>query len=67
MNVRAKLIDAGEKNLRQYGYPECGADNILTDRIYRAFFASMLRDNLGKAGAAVDAEINALLSQAEAA
>jgi hypothetical protein len=67
MNVRAKLIDAGVKNLRQYGYPECDADNILTDRIYSAFFASMLRDNLGKAGASVDAEINALLSQAEAA
>jgi hypothetical protein len=64
--VRAKLIAAGVKNLRAYGYPECNADNILTDRIYRAFFASMLRDNLGKAGAAVDAEINALLTQTEA-
>jgi len=52
------LIYAGVKNLREFGYQKCDAENILTDRIYSAFFASMLKDNLGKG---CDTEIKALL------
>ena len=64
--MKDKLIAAGVKNLHAYGYPHCNKQNILTDEIYRAFFASMLKDNMGKAGAAVDAAIGALLKQCEA-
>lgn len=63
-DVRQKLIAAGVKNLKAFGYPEVTADNILTDSIYKAFFASMLKDNLGKAGASVDAVIEGLLTEA---
>jgi hypothetical protein len=66
MMIERKLIEAGVKNLRAYGYPECDKDNILTDRIYSAFFASMLKDNKGKAGDAVDAVIDSLLAKADA-
>ena len=45
--IREKLIAAGVKNLRAYGYPNCNKDNILTDEIYKAFFSSMLKDNKG--------------------
>ena len=58
-----KLIAAGVKNLHAYGYPHCNKDNILTDDIYRALFASMLKYNKGKAGAAVDKAIDALLEK----
>lgn len=57
MMVREKLIAAGVRNLKEYGYPNVDTDNILTDPIYSAFFASMLADNLGHG---VDAEIKAL-------
>ena len=36
------LIDAGVKNLKEYGYPCVNKENIVTDLIYGAFFKSML-------------------------
>jgi hypothetical protein len=63
--MEEKLIAAGVKNLRAYGYPQCDKANILTDQIYRAFFVSMLKDNKGKAGAAVDKAIDNLLARCE--
>jgi hypothetical protein len=59
--LRKQLIDAGVKNLREFGYPSCNADQILTDPIFSAFFESMLKDNLGN-GEQYDREINALLN-----
>lgn len=58
--IRDKLIAAGVRNLREFGYPHVTADNLLTDEVYSAFFASMLRDNKGNG---VDTEIDALLSE----
>ncbi len=60
-----KLIDAGVKNMHAYGYPQCNKDNILTDEIYSAFFASMLKDNKGKAGSEVDKAIDSLLAKCD--
>lgn len=60
-NYRAGLIDAGVKNLKAYGYPEVDAENILTDRIYSAFFKSMLNDNNGH-GREIDKAIDGLLA-----
>lgn len=60
--MRDKLIKAGVRNLRQYGYEGVDEANILTDEIYSAFFKSMLLDNLDKGA---DAEINALLAEIE--
>jgi len=59
--IAIKLIDAGVKNLKAYGYPDCNKDNILTDQIYSAFFESMLNDNKGN-GRDIDAAINELLA-----
>lgn len=61
--VRKKLIQAGIRNLKEYGYPDVDSENIITDMIYSAFFSSMLKDNLGFAGQSVDAEINGLLHE----
>jgi hypothetical protein len=58
--MKDKLISAGVKNLHAYGYPECNKDNILTDQIYKAFFASMLKDNKGN-GKDIDKAIDELL------
>ena len=58
--MKDKLISAGVKNLHAYGYPEFNKDNILTDQIYKAFFASMLKDNKGN-GKDIDKAIDELL------
>lgn len=64
-NIRTRLLEAGVRNLKEFGYPEVNTENILTDMIYVGFFQSMLNDNLGKAGKEVDGEINKLLSDIE--
>lgn len=61
--VQTTLITTGVSNLREFGYPACNADNILTDRIYMAFFRSMLEDNLGKG---YDTDIRALIAECDA-
>ncbi len=58
LNVREALINAGVKNLKEYGYPDVNSDNILTDEVFSAFFLEMLNDNLGQG---YDREINALI------
>lgn len=60
--IREHLLKAGVKNLKEFGYPEVTTDTILTDEIYKAFFKSMLEDNLGN-GKQVDEVINQLLSE----
>jgi hypothetical protein len=60
VSVRDRLISAGVKNLKEFGYPGCTKDNILTDYVYKRFFISMLKDNLGKGA---DTEINQLLKE----
>lgn len=62
MSIENKLIAAGVRNLRTYGYPECNESNILTDRIYSAFFESMLKDNKGNVDS-IDAAIDRLLQK----
>ena len=57
---RDGLIWAGVRNLHEFGYPKCDTRNILTDDIYKMFFVSMLKDNLGKGA---DRDINALLRE----
>lgn len=44
-----KIIAAGVRNLREFGYPDCDEGNIWTDRIYSRFFDSMLKDHPGNA------------------
>lgn len=60
--IRRKLIEAGVKNLREFGYPDCDNKNILTDTIFKQFFKGMLEDNKGKS-ALVDQEIDKLLKE----
>lgn len=63
--IREKLIAAGVRNLKEFGYPGVNAGNILTDRIFSAFFLSMLEENKGRAYS-VDKEIDALISEIKA-
>lgn len=59
--MKDKLIANGVKNLRDFGYPECNKENILTDQIYKAFFVSMLKGNKGH-GKEIDKAIDELLA-----
>lgn len=54
------LIKAGVRTLQEFGYEHCTAENIMTDEVYRQFFRSMLKDNLGQG---YDAQINTLLER----
>lgn len=58
--MRDKLIAAGVRNLKEFGYPSVDSKNILTDDLFKEFFRSMLKDNLGKGA---DKDINALLAE----
>lgn len=62
--MRKKIIANGVKNLKEYGYPDCNEENILTDDIYKDFFISMLKDNLG-VHSEIDKVINGLLKECE--
>ena len=66
MVYRDSLVAAGVRNLKEFGYPDVDAENILKDVIYSKFFLNMLRDNLGLAGKNVDDQINILINEIEA-
>ena len=61
--IKQKLIEAGVKNLQEFGYPYVTVENILTDLVYSGFFASMLKDNLGNGNKQTDEVINELLAE----
>lgn len=42
--TREFLIQAGIKNLKQFGYPNVTQNNIVTDMIYGQFFKRMLEE-----------------------
>ena len=44
--MRDRLIAAGIRNLREFGYPDVNATNILTDMIYSKMFLGMLKETL---------------------
>jgi hypothetical protein len=60
---RDKLIAAGIKNLREFGYPSCDEKNILTDMIFSRFFEMMLKETKGQAGKDIDEAVDALLKE----
>lgn len=64
-DIKYRLMVAGVKNLQEFGYPSASIENILTDVVYASMFKSMLQDNLGKVGLAVDVCINELLAEVE--
>lgn len=58
--IRARLISAGVRNLKEFGYPSVDAKNILVDPVFKPFFISMLEDNTGQG---FDKQINALIAE----
>jgi hypothetical protein len=62
--MRDKLISAGIRNLKSFGYSHVDSKNIITDLVYGMFFDNMLKDNLGKG---VDEAINSLRAEIAAA
>lgn len=57
-HIRDVLIAQGVKNMKEFGYPHVNAINIISDPVYKMFFKSMLKENLGLGH---DIEINKLL------
>lgn len=63
--IRKRIMDAGVKNLKEFGYQDVTRENLMSDYVYRKFFRSMLEDNIGKVRAA-DPVIRELMSEADA-
>ena len=42
--IREKIIAAGVRSLQQFGYPDCNNENIMTDKVFKAFFESQLQE-----------------------
>jgi hypothetical protein len=42
--LRNRMIQSGVKAVRDFGYPECTAENILTDYLYAQCFKVQLQD-----------------------
>lgn len=61
--MRDKLIAAGVKKLKEFGYPGATTTNILTNPIYKRFFKLMLE---GESGKGIGTEIDALLDELSA-
>ena len=64
--IRSKLIEAGVKNLKQFGYPGVTAENILTDQVYAAFFGAMLEDPDSSPSPSIAAVVAELRAEIEA-
>jgi hypothetical protein len=61
-NIQKKLIKAGIRNLREFGYTDhCDENTILTDIVYSQMFSSMLHKNKGN-GIVIDEAIDGLLN-----
>jgi hypothetical protein len=60
--IREHLLLAGVENMKEFGYPKVTIENILTDEVYKIFFKSMLKENLGYRKQ-IDEVINQLLSE----
>lgn len=63
IEIKQKIIAAGVKNLKTYGFKDANKNNILSDKVYSEFFKSMLIDNKGKSTAQVDAVIDNLINE----
>jgi hypothetical protein len=61
--MRDKLIAAGIRNLKEFGYPQVDALNILTDLIYSQFFKRMLEDTKEGASAELSHACESLISE----
>lgn len=61
--TKHKLLEAGVRNLREFGYPDVSKLNITTERVFAQFFRSMLEENRGKGA---DAEIDELVAEIDA-
>lgn len=58
--MRQQLMEAGVKNLREFGYPTVAKANITTERVFAVFFRGMLEENRGQGA---DEEIDDLIAE----
>lgn len=64
-HVRHTLLEAGVRNLMEFGYPSVNTENITKDYIFRKFFRSMLEQTLEEAPR-FKTEIEALMAEIDA-
>lgn len=45
--TQTAIVQAGVRNLKEFGYEHVNDKNIFTDEVYAEFFRSMIKDNMG--------------------
>lgn len=60
--IRDGLLEAGVRNLKEFGYEGANKTNIVTDKVYSEFFKKMLEDDDSSRPDIVEVR-NELLSQ----
>lgn len=61
--IRMKLLHAGVRNLREFGYKSVTMDNITTTDVFARFFKGMLEEAEGSSDVATNTVINELLAE----
>ena len=59
--IRSRIIKWAVENAHEFGYPHVTAENILTDEVYKMYFASILRQSKGNNDGEADRIIDAML------
>jgi hypothetical protein len=61
-DIKQHLLNAGVRNLKEFGYEYVTTESIITDEVYKMMFIPMLKENLGM-GKQIDEVINSILSE----
>jgi hypothetical protein len=48
MSLRTDILGAVARNLREFGYPDCTADNVLTTKLFAMFARDQLVEFMEK-------------------
>lgn len=44
MSLKTDILEAVAKSLREFGYPDCTAENVLTTKLFAMFARTQLED-----------------------
>lgn len=57
MSLRDDILGAVAANLREFGYPDCTPDTVLTTKVFAMFAKSQLQDFMDDCGRAEVTEV----------
>lgn len=65
-DFRERVIENAVNSAREFGYPLVNKENILTDEVYKLYFASILKQTIREvANSSIKNELKKILSEIE--